>query len=200
MIYHYTFVKGEEYIKVSGNGDDPHDLKGIKWVSSPDGSGVLKQMMKSASGYSPAIGFVAFDEYPNDFYVQIARFGGIYKDEWRFKETNLPAIPVESTELGKVKTKLRVYVRASPGRKAHYRMQDVGREEVAPVENLWEITKDRFGRLVSGSKLPLQARYIEEHFYKHCDPHPKLDYLVGLMNERMQELHSPPIFRRNIDA
>jgi hypothetical protein len=191
MNYHYTFVKGSEYITAKGSGDDPHDLKGIKWVSSPNASGVLKQVMQQESGYSPSIGFVTFKKFPNDFYVQIARFGSIYKDGWRFKDTNLPAIPAESTELGKAKTKKRVYVKASSGRKAHYRTQEVGREEVAPVENLWEITADQFGRLVSGSKIPLQAKYIEDFSYKPNEPHPKLEHLVGLMDDHMQSNRIP---------
>lgn len=92
------------------------------------------------------------------------------------------------------KTKKRVYVKASKGRKAHYRTQEVGREEIAPVENLWEITADQFGRLVSGSKISLQAKYIEEHSYTPGEKHPKLEHLVSLMNERMRDRHSPPIF------
>ena len=82
MNYHYTFIIGDEYITAKGSGENPNDLKGIKWVSSPNASGVLKQMMKATSGYSPAIGFAAFKDHPNDFYVQIARFGSIYKDGW----------------------------------------------------------------------------------------------------------------------
>lgn len=194
MEYHYTFAKGSEYITAKGSGDDPHNLKGIKWVSSSDASGVLKQIMSQESGYSPAVGFVAFKNFPNDFYVQISRFGSLYKDGWRFKDTNLPAIPVESTELGKAKTKKRVYVKASAGRKAHYRTQEVGREEIKPVESIWEMTVDQVDRLVSGSKIPLQVRYIEDISYKPGDKHPKLEHLVSLMSERMQDLHSPPIF------
>lgn len=178
MEYYYTFIKDNEYITAKGSGDDPHNLK-IKWVSSPNASGVLKQIMAQASGYSPTIGFVSFDKFPKDFYIQISRFGSIYKDGWRFKDTNLPAIPAESTELGKAKTKKRVYVKASAGRKAHYRMQEVGREEVAPVENLWEITADQFGRLVSGSKIPLQAKYIEEH----SDPDNLLDVTDAMLKK-----------------
>lgn len=96
MEYNYTFVKSNEYITAKGTGDDPYDLKGIKFVSSPNASGVLKQMMRQESGYSPSIGFVKFADFPNDFYVQIARFGSIYKDGWRFENTNLPAIPVKN--------------------------------------------------------------------------------------------------------
>lgn len=194
MEYYYTFIKGNEYITAKGDGSDPHNLKKIRWVSSPNAAGVFEQIMKVDSGYSPTIGFVSFKNFPNDFYVQISRFGSLYKDGWKFKDTNLPAIPVKSTELGKAKTKKRVYVKASSGRKAHYRMQDVGREEVAPVENLWEITADQFGRLVSGSKIPLQAKYIEDFSYKPGDKHPKLEHLVSLMSERMKDRHSPPIF------
>ena len=167
-------------ITAKGDGDNPHDLKGIKWVSSPNASGVLKKMMKAESGYSPVIGFVKFSDYPSDFYVQIARFGSIYKDGWMFKDTNLPTIPVESEDVAKAKSKKRVYVKASTGRKAHYRMQEVGREEVAPVENLWEITRDQFTRLVSGSKIPLQAKYIEEHDY----PDNLLDVTDKMLEEK----------------
>lgn len=89
--YTYTFIKGTEYIVVRGTGEDPSDLK-ISWSSSPYAAGVLKQMLEQVSGYSPMVGFVQYDNYQNDIYVQIARFGSIYKDGWRFKSTNLPEV------------------------------------------------------------------------------------------------------------
>lgn len=90
MDYYYTFIKENEYITISGNGEDPTNVKDLKWTSSHGAAGVLKQMDDIKSVYSPTIGFVSIDNYKNNIYIQIAKFDSIYKNGWRFSETNLP--------------------------------------------------------------------------------------------------------------
>jgi hypothetical protein len=127
--------------------------------------------------------------------VQAAKFGTLYKDGWRFGETNVPAIEpevVKDESLEKVKTKKRVYVKASGKRKAYSRMQEVGREEVDPgMENLWEITADQFSRLCTGDKMLLKEQYVRDFKYKWNDTHPHLQFLHKLMDEDMQGYYMP---------
>ena len=92
MNYFYTFIKENEYITVSGNGIDAIDLQDLEWTSSPGALGVLKQMESVDGVYSPTVGFVSASEYKNNIYIQIAKFGGIYKDGWRFGDSNIPTI------------------------------------------------------------------------------------------------------------
>lgn len=91
MIYHsyYIFSKGDEYITISGDGDNPHNLGGI-WITSSSGATkVADQLRDLEFGYSPQIGFIKFSDYPNDIYIQVARFQTIYKNGWRFRESNI---------------------------------------------------------------------------------------------------------------
>jgi hypothetical protein len=193
---YYIFSKGKEYITVSGVGDDLNNIKDIRWHSSKGARGVLEQMIKIESGYSPRIGFVKFDDYPNNIYIQIARFQSIYKDGWRYNRSNI------SNELKKMQSKKKVYVKPSKRAKGYYRTQAVGREEIDPkkINYLWDITPGVFSRLVSGSKLELQEKYIEEHNYKYSDDHPELQKIIDLMDEDHAEFNFPrPISFFNSD-
>jgi hypothetical protein len=175
---YYIFYKDGEYITVSGEGDDPNNLKNIQWNSSAGAKGIVKQMMKVKSGYSPKFGFVKIEKHPNNLYVQAIRFQTIYKDGWRFNRSNI------GDELEKMQSKKRVYVKASKRSKAHYRMQTVGREELAPdVTDIWKIPRDKFLGLISGDQLELKEKYIDEHNYKFNEEHPELQKLLDLMDK-----------------
>lgn len=96
-----------------------------------------------------------------------------------------------------MKSRKRVYVRAGKGHKAYYREQMIGqekREEIGMTDKLLDIPISQFSRLVSGDKTLLKEKYIKEYSYDRSDPHPKLEYLVSLMNDDMKALYSPPIF------
>lgn len=92
MNYYYTFIKADQFITISGSGNDPHNLDSIEWISSPGATGVLEQLDSITNVYAPTVGFVSVNDYKNNMYVQIAKFGSIYKDGWRFDNTNLPPI------------------------------------------------------------------------------------------------------------
>jgi ATP sulfurylase len=134
MNYFYTFIKANEFITLSGSGEDPTDIKDLEWTASEGAQGVLKQMESIGGMYSPIIGFVNANDYKDDMYVQIAKFDTIYKNGWRFENSNIPAAldVVKSEVLEKSKTKRQVYVKASRSRRAYWRMQEVGREEIDP--------------------------------------------------------------------
>ena len=187
MNYQYTFSKGKEFITVVGTGDDPHNLDDIQWISSRGAKGVLDRLNKLFTGYTPTKGFVTFEDFPNDIYVQISKFQNIFKDGWRFKDSNLP-VPVK---VEKSKTKKRVYVKAGKGHKAYYREQEVGRKEIEPVKNLWEIKLSDFMALVEGTKDALKEEYIRINKYDQYDSHPRLEHLLSLMDEDMREVHIP---------
>lgn len=184
---YYIFSKDKEYITVSGAGSDPHDLKDIQWNSSEGAKGILKQMMKIESGYTADMGFIKIADYPNNLYAEMCRFQIIYKDGWRFNRSNL------GDELGKMQSKKRVYVKASKRSKAHYRMQTVGREELDPdVTDIWKIPRDQFLRLISGNKLELREKYIDEHnLDPYSDDHPELKKIIDLMDEDQAEWNFP---------
>lgn len=183
---YYIFSKDKEYITVSGAGSDPHDLKDISWNSSEGAKGILKQMMKIESGYTADMGFIKIVDHPNNLYAEMCRFQTIYKDGWRYLRSNL------DDELEKMQSKKRVYVKASKRSKAHYRMQTVGREELDPdVTDIWKIPRDQFLRLISGDKLELKEKYIDEHNYEYNEHHPELEKLLLMANEWMQEIHVP---------
>lgn len=183
---YYIFYKDSEYITVSGKGDDPNNLKDIQWNSSEGAKGIVKQMMKVESGYSPKFGFVKIEKHPNNLYVQAIRFQTIYKDGWRFSRSNI------GDELEKMQNKKRVYVKASKRSKAHYRMQTVGREELDPdVTDIWKIPRDKFLGLISGDKLELKEKYIDEHHYKEYDDHPELQKIIDLMDKDQAEWNFP---------
>jgi ribosome modulation factor len=198
MNYHYTFIKVDQSITVSGSGNDPAVVMDIEWTSSPGAAAVLEQMNLIDSVYTPTIGFVSIDNYKNNMYVQIAKFGSIYKEGWRFENSNIPSPEldmVKSEILEKGKTKQRVYVKGSGKRKSYWRVQEVGREEIDPkkIENIWDIPLDQFVRLVSGDKQLLKERYIDEHRYKSYESHPTLEYLRGLMSERIRYNINPSL-------
>ena len=186
--YFYTYIKDDEFIRVSGNGD-PNNLTDIKWTSSPGAAGVLAQMNSINSVYTPTIGFVSINDYKNDIYVQIAKFGSIYKNGWRFSDTNLSSSHVAKSEvLAKGKTKRSVYVKGSGKRKPYWRVQEVGREEIDPkkIENIWDIPLDQFVRLVSGDKQLLKERYIDEHRYNDYEEHPVLKDLLAIAPDNVR--------------
>lgn len=85
-----------------------------------------------------------------------------------------------------MKTKQRVYVKATSKRKSHYRMQEVGREEIESVENLWEISRDQLKRLCTGNKMLLKEQYMRDYKYTEQKEHPKLKYLHSLMSDSMK--------------
>ena len=87
--YYYIYEKDNKYIKVSGIGSDPYNLKNIMWESSKGAAGILKQILKIKSGYSPKFGFISLENYPNNIYIQIIRFKSLYKNGWRYSESNL---------------------------------------------------------------------------------------------------------------
>lgn len=184
---YYIYKKDNQYITVSGTGD-PHNLEDLRWTCSQGAKRILNQILEVESGYSPQGGFIKFDDYKNDIYIQIARFEIIYKDGWRFSRSNLGDV------VEKMSTKKRVYVKASKRSKAHYRMQEVGREEIDPdVTDIWRIPLDKFENLISGDKTLLKEKYIDEHQYKSYDSHPKLQDLMNLMDKDQTEWMIPII-------
>ena len=190
MNYVYTFIKGNQYIRLNGDGN-PYKAKNLKWFSSLGAKVVLEDMLKIEVGYSGKYGFIAFDDFKFNMYAQIARFASIYKDGWRFKETNLPDDKPKRRIVEKAKTKRRIYVRAATGRKAYYRMQEVGREEIEPVEHLWEVPISKFRHLIKGSKTELQSKYIEEFGYNKYDEHPELKRMYEMMEYNMKNRSIP---------
>lgn len=42
MNYFYTFIKADEFITLSGSGEDPAYVDDLKWMSSEGARGVLK--------------------------------------------------------------------------------------------------------------------------------------------------------------
>jgi len=90
--YYYTFIKDNEYITISGNGEDPHNLEDLVWDSSRGASNVLDQLEYVDSVYTPTAGFVSVNDYKNDIYIQGAKFDTLYKHGWRFGDSNVPHV------------------------------------------------------------------------------------------------------------
>jgi len=90
--YYYTFIKDNEYITISGNGEDPHNLEDLVWDSSRGASNVLDQLESVDGVYTPTAGFVSVNDYKNDIYIQGAKFDTLYKHGWRFGDSNVPHV------------------------------------------------------------------------------------------------------------
>ena len=185
MNYFYTFIKADQFITLSGSGEDPTDIKDLEWTSSPGAKDVLEQMSNIDSVYSPTTGFVRVSGHKNNIYVQMAKFDNIYKDGWRFENSNVPA---PESDVKKAKTKQRVYVPASTHHKAYYRMQNVGSAEVKDVDNIWDMTVTEFNVLMGTTKLELKEKYVNSFKYGEEDTHWKLQELVDIMPKFMSDM------------
>ena len=180
---YYTYIKGQEYIKVGGEGNDSTNVKNLKWTSSKGACGVLKQINEIKSGYSPKVGFILFNDYKNNIEIQIAKLGSIYKDGWRFGKSTLS----NETEINKMQSKKRIYIKASENRKAHYRMQIVGRKEIESkkINNLWEISKDQLSELVKSNNK--DDIILRKKIFRNLPKAYQFDWSPETMNSKLHQ-------------
>ena len=99
MIFYYTFSKGDERVKVQGEGKDPLECSNVSWTASDDE--ILKMLQSVESDYHPRYNVIKYEDYQNNLYAQINKFGRLIKYGYRFKDDNLPELenkPVEKME------------------------------------------------------------------------------------------------------
>jgi len=87
MIFYYIFSKGDEWVKLQGEGDTPIECSNVMWTSSDNK--MLEELQSIESDYHPIYHFIKYKEYKNNLYAQINKFDRLVKYGYKFKESNL---------------------------------------------------------------------------------------------------------------
>lgn len=100
MKYYFKYTNGNDWIQVTGDGDDPKACSDISWTSSK-GNKVIREVELFSAINHPVYGTVDPNSETNkgNIYIQVFKLSPVIKDGYEFDSSNVPELSAQKDSL-----------------------------------------------------------------------------------------------------